>query len=333
MIESTTTVGIGPTSDRDAGRRHGTEKLRRFLEAYWLRPENALWMTLRSLVLESAPWAAPSIDVSCGDGVFSFLHHGGVFDPSFDVFGAADVADAVKALDADIFDYVDEHYQPAIRTAPRCTIDVGTDCKPSMLEKAGKLGLYRRLVHHDNNEKLPFEDESFRTVYCNAAYWVRNIDGFLSELARITRPDGFLILQVKMDCLRDYTLRFAHDILGDRVLDLLERGRFSCWVSLADRSTWERRFRRAGLHIRQAVPFITRTHAQIWDIGLRPVAPLLMRMVDNLRPDVRETIKRDWVDLFLDLLTPFCDPSMDLFEAGEPGEIQYVLSPGRGRAT
>ena len=54
--------------------------LRRFVQAYWLRPENALWMTLRSTTLSAHALERPSLDVSCGDGVFSFLHAGGAFD-------------------------------------------------------------------------------------------------------------------------------------------------------------------------------------------------------------------------------------------------------------
>ena len=58
------------------------DRLNRFTHAYWLRPENAYWMTLRSLALKQRPFSSPSADVSCGDGVFSFLHAGGELDPA-----------------------------------------------------------------------------------------------------------------------------------------------------------------------------------------------------------------------------------------------------------
>ena len=74
----------------------------------------------------------------------------------------------------------------------------------------------------------------------------------------------------------------------------------------------------------------------------RHIAPLLVRMVQAITPETRATIKKDWVDLFCELLAPLCTPDLDLSphaspgdrQAGhaaqqEPAEIQYVLSPRR----
>jgi len=302
------------------------ELLRRFLEAYWLRPENALWMTLRSQALSACPSERPFMDVSCGDGVFSFLHCGGVFDRSFDVFTSVAQLDRVRDQHADMFDHCAEDYRPAIAAPPPDTLDVGTDCKASMLAKASRLNLYSRLVEHDNNRPLPFENGLFQTVYCNAAYWVSAIDAFLGELARVVRPKGWVILQVKLEAVRRYTLAAHEAALGRRVLDLIGRGRTECWPTLADRATWERRFARAGLRIRSATPFVTRTHAHLWDIGLRPIAPMLAKMANSLTAQTRTAVKQEWVDLFCELLGPLCDPAIDLFSGeDEPAEMQYVL--------
>lgn len=300
--------------------------LRRFLDAYWLRPENALWMTLRSEVLQEQRLHHPTIDVSCGDGIFMFLHLGGVFDPSFDVFRSVGRLNHVQSDHADMFDCVNDTYQPIITTSPADNLDVGIDVKPALLAKARRLALYERLVEHDNNQPLPLKDGSFRVVYCNAAYWVHNIDGFLRELARVVRPDGLVILHIKLDSLKRYTLEAHRAVLGNRVLDILGRGRLDCWPSLASRSTWESRFAAAGLTIEVETPFITRTHAHLWDIGLRPIAPMLVRMTQTLTPQTRASIKADWVDLFYDLFSPLLEPNLDLFPGNdEPGEIQYVL--------
>lgn len=314
------------------------ERLRRFLEAYWLRPENAMWMTLRSATLSDNPLEHPSIDLCCGDGVFSFLHCGGQFDPAFDVFVSTvcNLESGVStrlhppdsSLGRDMFDCFDDGYRPTIRRRPSLNIDVGADLKPAMLAKARRLDLYGKLVEHDNNLQLPFADGAFQTVYCNAAYWVDEIDRFLSELNRITRPGGRVILQVKLDSMADYTLGAFRAALGDRFLEIIDRGRIGCWPAVASRAVWESRFARAKLAVERAAPFVTRTHAHLWDIGLRPVAPMLVKMAAGLKTETRAAIKREWVDLFCELLEPFCDPKLDLFSGGnEPAEIQYVLSP------
>jgi SAM-dependent methyltransferase len=304
------------------------ELLRRFLQAYWLRPENALWMALRSEALAQCPLENPSIDISCGDGVFSFLHCGGIFDPAFDVFCAVSDLDSVRDRHADMFDCVTDDYRPAITSSPGDTIDVGTDVKRSMLTKAGQLGLYERLVEHDNNCPLPFDDDSFQAVYCNSAYWVVQIDRFIGETKRITRTGGRIVLQVKLDSVHRYTLEKHRSVLGDRFLSIIDRGRTDAWPTIGDRRTWESRFAAAGLEVESATPFVTRTHAHIWDIGLRPIAPLLVKMARGLTQEARTAIKEEWVDLFCELLEPLYYPSLDLFaDQSEPAEIQYILAP------
>lgn len=316
---------------RDAGRRL---LLRRFLEAYWLRPENAFWMTLRSMALERCAFDGPSLDLSCGDGIFSFLHAGGRFDPAFDVFQAAGNLDRVTSEHADMFDAPAPGYAPPIIARPDRMIDIGIDLKPAMLEKAAALGFYGRLIHHDNNEPLPLEDGSLATVYSNSVYWVREIDRLLAELARVTGPVGRVILHVKLAHMRNYTLEAHRDALGDRFLEIIGRGRMACWPSLATRAEWERRFARAGLAVELATPFATRTHAHLWDVGLRPIAPLLVRMANALTPQTRAAVKQDWVALLEELLTPICREDFELVGGeggrvaasdGGPAEVQYVL--------
>jgi len=302
--------------------------LRRYLNTLWLRPENALWMTLRSLTMSRCDLRRPAVDVSCGDGVFLFLHLGGEFDPDFDVFTSVGHLDDVRTRHANVFDHVDAHYVPTVVAPPRMRVDLGTDAKPAMLEKARRLPLYDRLLEHDNNAPLPIPHHAFASVYCNAAYWIRNIDAFLADLAGITAPTGRVILHVKLTAMRAYTLDAFRGVLGDRFLDIVGRGRMDCWPTLADRKTWETRFCRAGLTIHDVTPIASRTHAHLWDVGLRPIAPLLMKMVRAINPRTRASIKREWVDLFLELLTPFCRPDLELFEGpSEPAELQYLLTP------
>lgn len=60
--------------------------LNNFLNAYWLRPETAVWRTLDVKAMEGFQFVSPSLDLGCGDGTFSFLRAGGEYKDSFDVF-------------------------------------------------------------------------------------------------------------------------------------------------------------------------------------------------------------------------------------------------------
>ncbi len=305
-----------------------SSRLRRFLNCYWLRPENAFWMSLRSQALDAFEFDGPAIDISCGDGVFSFLHAGGDFDCEFDVFHEVGHLDRVRDAFADMFDHTTGIYSPQVTTPPNWRMDIGTDIKPNMLLKACTLDFYESLVEHDNNQVMPFENDSFTTVHCNSAYWVANHERFMSEVARITRSGGRVLLSVKLDSMRNYNLSAHKAKLSQRWLDIIGRGRIESWPSLCDDETWKQRFKSAGLEIVSRTPFITRTHAHIWDIGLRPIAPLLVRMANNLSADTRREIKSDWIELLDELLAPLNQPSFDLF-AGEsdPAEVLYELTP------
>lgn len=269
-----------------------------------------------------------SADLSCGDGVFMFLHLGGHLAEDFDVFSGVADLNRVHQDHADMFDHFDDSFAPTILTAPATTLAVGTDLKPTLLAKARRLGVYDRLVHCDNNDPLPFEDASLDTIYCNSAYWVRRIDAFLREMARVVAEDGTVVLHVKLDSIRRFTLERYRDVLGARFLDIIGRGRFDTWPSLMSQSQWEDGFHRAGLDIVKRTPFVFGTHAHIWDIGLRPLAPLLVRMVRSLDPATRAGVKHDWVDLTCELLEPLRAASLNP-DAGPPVpvEVQYELKP------
>lgn len=285
-------------------------------------------MSLRSAALAQVGGPAIDADISCGDGIFSFIHAGGRFDESFDVFGATGHLKQITRSNADMFDFPAADYSPQVTQPPMRRVRIGTDLKPALLDKARALDFYDELFLHDANEPQPFEDESFETVYCNSAYWVARIDLLLSELRRVTRSNGRIVLHVKLASMRDYTLERFRGRLGGEVLRILGRGRIECWPTLASRREWERRFADAGLSIESCTPFITRTHAVLWDVGLRPIAPLLVRMTRELSPATRAAIKRDWVALFESLLQPLCDPTFELFDdRAEPAEVQYVLRP------
>lgn len=304
------------------------QRLRRFLNAYWLRPENALWMALRSETLDRCKLTPEAADISCGDGVFSFLHAGGTFLAAFDVFQSARQLDHSADPSADMFDHVAGDYAPPILHRPSFRFAVGLDLKPALLAKAAALDFYDSTMLHDNETPLPLPDAAFKSVYCNSAYWVRSIDAFLHELARICAPTGRVILHVKLRCIHDYTLRSYEPLLGQRFMKKIDRGRAASWPTLADRDEWLARFASAGLAVEGETPFVTRTHAHIWDVGLRPIAPLLVRMANALTPETRASIKAEWVDLLTELLLPLCDPDLDLCSGrAEPAEVQFELSP------
>lgn len=309
--------------------RTSEEWLRELLNLFWLRPENGLTSALRAESLESVPVEHPSIDVSCGDGTFSFVTAGGSFDREFDVFaGAANLDEFFD--DVDIFDSAPEEYDPKIRTQPDWSYTVGTDHKPALLEKASRLGFYDELVEHDNEKPMPVETNRFRFAYTNAAHWIDNVDLHLSELARITDPDGKVALHLKTHTVYQFLEYLRSEWtgeLGEELIDMIDRGRSDHYETLDSKEGWTRRLEDAGFDVQSVEPVIGLGHIQMWDIGLRPISPHLIRMAHSVEPERRKRIKIEWLDTWGDLLDPFMEPGFSFASAEEAAEYLYVASP------
>jgi hypothetical protein len=58
------------------------------LNVFWLRPETALWREIDVRAMKQFSFKAPSLDLGCGDGIFSFIRSGGGFSSDFDAFRA-----------------------------------------------------------------------------------------------------------------------------------------------------------------------------------------------------------------------------------------------------
>ena len=301
--------------------------LNEFLNVYWLRPENALWRTLNCYSIQDVSFNEPSLDLSCVDGIFSFLRAGGRFDTDFDIFQGTDYLDNFFENE-DIYNSVPDDYDPTILEEPEYKITVGTDWKKALLKKAERLDFYRELKQHDNNDPLPFEDNRFQTVFTNSAYWIENIDLHLSEVKRVLHPEGKAIFVLKTPAVHHFLETLEQnwgDQLGTDLIDLLDRGRKNNKQHLYDRKGWTKKLGNAGFETVDCRTSVTSLHAAMWDIGLRPVSPHLIKMAYSLPQEQRVEIKRDWINTWQRLLSSFCDPSLNLSRQQKPPELIFVV--------
>ncbi|MFH1070335.1 MAG: methyltransferase domain-containing protein [Candidatus Glassbacteria bacterium] len=284
------------------------KKLDRFLNLYWLRPENGLLCTFKSLVCIDVEFTRPSLDVSCGDGMFMFLHLGGELGEDFDYFRATRAGEFSHSKFIDIYNTFERDYRPTITAQAKTRIDVGTDWKQGLLDKAGALGLYDKLVQHDNNQvPLPLPDNYFSTVYSNSIYWVKDVEALLAEIHRVMKPGGRAVLEVKTPYLLD-TLDRLGKHLSPEAVSILDRNRRATMPGSRTYRQWRDVMDGAGFRVEDARSvYPNRILVDIWNVGLRPVSHLLIQMADNLKPDDRLRIKREWVEIFSTLFRPLLD--------------------------
>jgi SAM-dependent methyltransferase len=284
------------------------KKLRTFLNMYWLRPELCPLLAYKSKAFADVEFASPSIDISCGDGLFTFVHLGGEFADDFDCFQATRAKEFKHESFVDIYDSFEENYAVEITRPPLVRVDYATDWKQALLDRAGKLGLYNDLVLHDNNVlPLPFADDHFSTIYSNSAYWVVEVEKLVSDIRRILKPGGTAILEV----MTPYYLETLDELEGHisaEAMNILDRKRRATMPGRRVYSDWKRIFTDCGFRVEDArCVYPDKVLIDILNIGLRPISHLLVRMAEPLSFADRRDIKSEWVDIFFTLFRSFLD--------------------------
>lgn len=281
--------------------------------------------TFKSKSFEDIPISSPSLDLSCGDGMFMFIHLGGVFSDEFDYFYSTNASNFSHNSFVDIFNFYNENYSPRILTHPTSKINYGTDWKDELLKKSSKLNLYENLLVVDNNNKLQFSDNFFKTIHSNSIYWTKNVEHLLLELYRILQPNGKAILQVATPH-HFSTLDKLDLFMPSKAMEILDRKRRETMVGLRTFEEWKKLFVKSGFKIdsiRSVYP--NQLVIDIWNIGLRPISHLLIQMNDNLSPENRLRIKNEWVDIFFNLFKPFLNLTSNFSNQNSP-YLCFILS-------
>jgi len=301
------------------------------LSVWWLRPENGLAIAsyaLRGVDLGPAP-GQRAADYACGDGINTFFKLGGRFEPSFDVFGSAvrpEKATEVVGSRLDVFDHYADDYRPAIARRPRATYAVGTDHKPNLLRKAARLEFYDRLLEADLAAEPGIEDGSLDLLYCNSLYWTPRVDTALDLMYRKVRSGGMCVFDVMTS--HRVALHFQHlmPTLPAEWHDLMNRGRDANNPGIRSERAWRQTFEAGGAAtIEEVRDIFPAGIAHAWNIGLRPLFPVLNRMVQAIPGDRRESLKREWVETWCDLLLPLLVEPEEFVRDGMRVRLQFVV--------
>ncbi|WP_311044083.1 methyltransferase domain-containing protein [Rhizobium bangladeshense] len=277
-----------------------TSILEQLLSVFWLRPETAIWRYLDIEAMKSFEFEGRSLDFGCGDGVFSFIRAGGRFSAGFDAFQKTEKLDRFYQ-NVDVYDAYDDSYDPLVASSPSYQISVGFDHKANLLRKAAALNFYKETIEGDGNAPLPFDDNSFGSIFSNIVYWLDNPAEVMSELGRILAPGGKICLMLPNETLPQFS--FYNSLYAKtkdeqwKWLELLDRGRLSDNIKQSKSDdAWREIFRSAGLSVSHHSQHLPKVVIQAWDIGFRPMFPALMNMVASVDPQKLPSIKAEWID-------------------------------------
>lgn len=264
--------------------------LRRYLQMYWLKPFDAVNDTANAWALRQCPWSEPILEIGSGDGVFSFILHGGEFSFVDDRYDQAD-----PRLKGDIFDIYHEKSRMAVKRPAQVKYAAGLDLKRSHLMKCKETGMYRLLVVSTPQE-LPFSSDSFMTVFLYFPHGLveqgKALDyrATLKEVRRVLHRNGSLLMTA-----------FHKNVSRYFLCNML-----SSFFSRRDLNKLGRYFRNLDAGRSQEISHLARSPGEweklLFDSGLKVVdvwcqiSPIAWLVYDiQTRPIFRQLIKWNWV--------------------------------------
>lgn len=290
------------------------------LNVNWLRPESALWDAIASTVISQFPFDPPSLDLGSGNGIFSFITAGGVFSPEYDWYRNVDPEGFWE--NRDIYDTFLLPPKPEwIVKKPSYRIDCALDHKDNLLRQVQPLAFYGKSVVADANLRLPFEEGAFQTIFSNILYWLDSPESSLQEIRRVLRPGGHALLCLQDHRFKEYCASYRWQELDSPILRLLNRGRSESHIWTTSQPELVEMAARLGFTVTSHGSYLSPLTLKTWDIGLRPLSPVLIRMVRNLNEADRLSVKLEWIEI----LRPFLEELYDVEQKStEPGGYNFV---------
>jgi SAM-dependent methyltransferase len=295
--------------------------LKTHLNVSWLRPENVVWDTALSVMISKYKFSSPSLDLGCGNGIFSFITAGGGFSTDFDWYVNVDT-DGFWA-NKDIYNAKkNTEIKKFITKQPSYTFSFGLDHKPNLLSQAKELTIYEKLIEHDANFKLPFEDAELRTIFSNILYWLNDPPKCLAEIYRVLNNSGIAILCIPTPQFYEYCISFRWKEKKSALLKKLNRGRSETLQWVASHDELRELVKTIGFKIVDHKYYVSKLSCTLWDIGLRPLSPILIKMSNSLDARTRRTIKSEWMDTMMEILVPLYEMEN---KSREIGGFQLVV--------
>lgn len=244
---------------------------------YWLKPFDAVNDTANAVSLLKFDWSKkPILEIGGGDGVFSFIMHGGEFAFLDDRYNQTD-----PSKSGDIYDVYRKDLSSNVKKIPLFQYNVGVDLKLSHLYKSKETGLYK----HNNlisakPESLPIKNDAFSTVFLYTFHGLTDYRQSLKEIRRVIRKDGSLLMIAVNGIVKEhficYKLHRYCEKMGWNKLSKyflkLDGGRYNEIGKLfaKDFDEWKQLFNETGFQTEEVYTQVKPLLWMIYDTQTRP---------------------------------------------------------------
>ncbi len=268
-------------------------RLWRYHSLYFLKPQDAVNDTLTSSLLHRLDWSGPVVELGSGDGVFSYVMHGGYFPLWFDRYLMTDLSklDIYDSHQADVL-------QPAISLGSP-DILLAIDAKESHVRKIREIG-FAKHSQVAAYEALPLSSASVPKIFYYTPHGLNDHEVAIREAARVLVSGGTMLILLYDEKLRPSFIchRLAQAFVGSfgAYFSRMDNGRCDEITRLAKSpEEWERFFQRHGFEIEARHSGLSAFAWKVYDIQTRPLLNPLIRLFGILPREIRTVAKLCWM--------------------------------------
>lgn len=282
-----------------------------YFQMYWLKPFDAVNDAANAVSLLKFDWAnKPILEIGGGDGVFSFIMHGGMFNFLGDRYDQADISKK-----DDMFDIYKLGTKIAVRKESAVKFDLGIDLKLSHLFKSREIESYKYLIS-GFPEELPVKPKIFKTIFLYTFHGLTDYGKTLKEIKRVIREDGILLALVVNDAVKNRFICFRlHNYFKKIGLNgpadfflKLDAGRQKeiGEIFAKNLKEWKTLFQEAGFKIEDIYTQVSPFLWEVYDMQTRPLLKILVYLNYKLkRWHLKIVFKLVWICLWMPVLAFF----------------------------
>jgi hypothetical protein len=162
-------------------------RLWRYLGLYFLKPFDAVNDTAVAHLLHSWAWPDTFSEIASGDGVFSYIMHGGSFPLWFDRYLQTDTRQG------DMFDVHVNDKTPTTKPPKSPGLNFAIDAKSSHVKKAREIGFARHVIQA-HYESLPIVSNSVPMIFYYVPHGLKDHNLAVKEAYRILESNGTMLV-------------------------------------------------------------------------------------------------------------------------------------------
>ena len=264
-----------------------------YLNIYFLKPFDAVNDTLTASLLLNFQWPDEVVEIGPGDGVFSYIMHGGCFPVTFDRY-------LITSLNKnDIFDTHRKNIIPKVKKIKHPSVSYAFDAKQSHIDKMLEIGYVQKAICA-KYENIPLNDNSTDAIFFYTPHDLKDYEKSIQEAYRILKPNGKIFILAYNSDFDDSFICYHNSRkmtgIKAKYFAKLDNGRYDEIIAMSKTDKeWYEFFQNQGFDIINDYHGLSKFAWKVYDIQTRPILKFLIRIFNFFPIIIRTGIKLIWM--------------------------------------